>query len=289
MTKLLKDDRLRNWKPRICEICSKPLPNGARRRSCGRGTSCYSEFQSFRQGERWRIRRTPPPANLMKYPDPKLCQLVKHYTDLWPGTGDCWQSNLGISGSGQGGRTRISYKGKKITMQRASWMGFKGPIGDDEVILNNCDNPMCSNPDHIYKGRLTDKRRATDERGRGSGGYVTKDQAEEVRALYFLTDISQQELADKLGVKHVTISSIVNFKGRWANREPTTEEANALNNKRRRLSGRARRKYTDEQVREIRAKLNSGQSAPAMAREFNTLPQTIRLIKWKRGTYADVD
>jgi DNA invertase Pin-like site-specific DNA recombinase len=76
---------------------------------------------------------------------------------------------------------------------------------------------------------------------------------------------------------------------RWANRKPTTEEVNALKKKRRRLSGRVRRRFTNDQIRDIRAKLNSGQSAAAVAREFDTHGQTILMIKWKRGTYADVE
>ncbi len=286
MTKLLKDDRLRNWKPRICRGCGKPLPKGAKRWTCGIDTQCYRDFQSFRQAERWRLRRTPPPAKFMGFPDPKLCQLVDAYTDPWPGTGTCWQSNLAF-GQG-GGQPRIRYNGGYLTLQQASWLGFHGPIEEDEIILNACDNPRCGDPDHIYKGTLADKERAKLERGRGPGGYVTEDQGEEIRALYLFTDISQQELADKFELNNASISNIVNFKGRWANRKPTTEEADALKKKRYRLPRRPRR-FTDNQIRDIRARLNSGQSAPAVAKEFDTDSQAILMIKWKRGTYADVE
>ena len=183
----------------------------------------------------------------------------------------------------------ITYKCVRMTMQRASWMAFVGSVGDNEVILSICDNPMCHLcPDHHYKGTLADKRRATLERGRGPGGYVTEDQAEEIRELYLFTDICQQELSDKFEVNGATISNIVNFNKRWANRKPTTEEAKALKEKRYRLPRRPRR-FSDDQIRDIRARLNSGQSAPAVAKEFDTDSQAILMIKWKRGTYADVE
>lgn len=285
IAELLKDDRLRNWTPRICQVCGKQLPKGAKRRTCGMGTDCYSQHQSQRQGLRWRITKKPIPKHLLKYPDPKLAQFVIAYSDVWPGTGTCWQASAGIGGSGRGGRPMITYGGVRTTLQRASWMAFVGSIGDEEVILSICDNPMCVCPDHLYKGTQADKRQARLERGRELGRNVTESEAEEIRRLYFFTSISQKELAAAFGVSISNISNIVNFKGRWANRIPSNEEKKALVKKRRRLAGHSKRKLTDVQVREIR---NSGEYQRVLGKRYGLEQGNISAIKLRK-TYRDVD
>ena len=47
--------------------------------------------------------------------------------------------------------------------------------------------------------------------GRGNRK-LTYEQAEEIRELYFKTDIYQRELAEKYGVSNTTITNIVNGK-----------------------------------------------------------------------------
>lgn len=232
MTKLLRDDRLRYQKPRICHVCAGPMPDGEVGRTCS--DRCSSQYRSAATGRRWQIRREPIPAKFMGFPDPRACQLVEAYTDAWDFSGSCWQSNLCPSRA----RTRITFEGKFTTLQRVSWLGFKGPIAEGLIVLNSCDNPMCANPDHLYLGSRLDKNLAVLERDRwrNQGRKITEDQWEEIRALYFFTDIFRQELADMFGVHPGTIKNIVNFRRGYANREQTVEEANAQKKKHGRTS-----------------------------------------------------
>lgn len=48
---------------------------------------------------------------------------------------------------------------------RASYMAFKGDIGDNHV-LHKCDNRICLNPDHLYLGDHMQNMRDRDFRGR---------------------------------------------------------------------------------------------------------------------------
>jgi len=64
----------------------------------------------------------------------------------------CWSWN------GNKGKTykSIIYNGKAIKAHRASWMLYKGSIPDGMCVCHKCDNPICTNPDHLFLGTQQD-------------------------------------------------------------------------------------------------------------------------------------
>ena len=51
------------------------------------------------------------------------------------------------------GYGRVTFgKGREVVAHRAAYEHFIGPVGDDEVVMHECDTPMCVNPNHLKKG-----------------------------------------------------------------------------------------------------------------------------------------
>jgi hypothetical protein len=60
-----------------------------------------------------------------------------------------------------GSKTRQGYgvlfsKGKMIYAHRLSWIIRFGPIPKGMLICHHCDNPECSNPEHLFLGTQSD-------------------------------------------------------------------------------------------------------------------------------------
>lgn len=55
----------------------------------------------------------------------------------------------------------------KITASRASWLIHFGKIPDGMYICHKCDNPECTNPDHLFMGTAQDNANDKEDKGRG--------------------------------------------------------------------------------------------------------------------------
>lgn len=52
----------------------------------------------------------------------------------------------------ENGYAGIQYNGKRIRAHRASWMIYNGEIPKDKSVCHKCDNPPCTNIDHLFLG-----------------------------------------------------------------------------------------------------------------------------------------
>lgn len=78
----------------------------------------------------------------------------------------CWGWNGFVDGKGYG---RLNVQGARPRSQgahRASWVLHYGEIPQGMHVLHNCDNPICTNPEHLRLGTHAENMRDMKERNR---------------------------------------------------------------------------------------------------------------------------
>ena len=115
-----------------------------------------------------------------------------------------WQGPIGSNKYG-----KMSFLGGTWNSHRVAWMIFKGTIPDGMFLLHKCDNPPCSNPDHLFLGTHRQNMRDMTDKGRkavtlppvplGEKHYkakLTNEQVKFIRA----SSLKSVELAKQFGV-----------------------------------------------------------------------------------------
>lgn len=168
---------------RICETCGKQYsrPGYQRPHRFARRRYCSKKCESGRA--------VPVEERYWKYVIPE------------PNSG-CW---LWIGATTQRGYGHIlrGRQGGYVLAHRLSYEMHKGPIPEGMMVLHKCDNPFCSNPDHLYIGSA--QQNTIDMQTRGLGGRkLTPQDAIEIRS----SDARTKDLAAKFGVGELIIQRI---------------------------------------------------------------------------------
>lgn len=115
-----------------------------------------------------------------------------------------WQSTRHTGGYG-----KFWFKGRICTAHRVAWQLFVGEIPAGMHVLHKCDNRKCVNPEHLYVGTAKDNVRDKIERcpwyGRMKIPFETVQEAIKLYEIGF----SQQQVANRLGIKQVQVSRYV--------------------------------------------------------------------------------
>lgn len=69
-----------------------------------------------------------------------------------------------------GGYRRRRHDGQRWLDHRWAWTQAHGPIPDGLVVCHHCDNPPCSNVEHLFVGTMMDNARDRDAKGRAASG-----------------------------------------------------------------------------------------------------------------------
>lgn len=141
-------------------------------------------------------------------------KVIKHDGDkCWEWTGATNEKGYGIIGKGRRGEGNMK-------ASRVSYLLHHGELPSDRAVCHTCDNPPCTNPNHLYLGTLLENNDDKKAKGRQARGAVvgsaklTAEQVAEIRRRYQPRIVSQYALAREFGVSRSAIGFIVNGQ-RW--------------------------------------------------------------------------
>lgn len=139
----------------------------------------------------------------------------KRRTETGPG---CWAWSGYKDPNGYG---RLAVKGPDgWSMQlahRVSYGLFVDDLGELDV-LHKCDNPECTNPDHLFLGTQADNMKDMAQKGRSCRGEakpnakLTWDGVDRIRAGYRCGGVTQSDLSEEYGVSQSIISKVLSGK-----------------------------------------------------------------------------
>jgi len=118
---------------------------------------------------------------------------------------DCWGWN-GYTDSA--GYPQLSDKGKEKMGSRISYKIFNGEFDNYLFVCHACDNPICTNPKHLWLGTAKDNSLDRDKKGRRKTK-INKDIANKIREEYSNGGYIYTSIAEKYGIKQGTVGDIL--------------------------------------------------------------------------------
>ena len=137
------------------------------------------------------------------------------------GPDDCWAWTARTSGFGYGSIRRGGAKDGSVPAHRLSWEiahGCEVPAGMN--VLHSCDNPPCTNPEHLFTGTQLDNIRDCVAKGRfvsrrpaygedNHAAKLTRADVDEMRALYRGGGWTYAQLGARYGVCSMSILRVI--------------------------------------------------------------------------------
>jgi len=109
----------------------------------------------------------------------------------------------------------LNVDGKVTKAHRLSYIANKGEIIDGNIILHECDNRKCINPDHLKQGTYKDNsldvvNKKRHRHGENAIGVIlNEEKVKNIRIEYIPKVTSMQNLADKHNVSNGAIFKII--------------------------------------------------------------------------------
>lgn len=120
--------------------------------------------------------------------------------------GGCFDSGYGL----------IRVRGKNLRAHRVAWELANGEIPPKLMILHDCDNPKCVNPDHLFLGDNEANVKDMLKKGRQPKGIrngralLNPVKVSEIREKHANKECQPKQLADIYGVHLNTIYCVLN-------------------------------------------------------------------------------
>lgn len=180
----------------------------------------------------------------------------------WKWTGTKHSFGYGMINPGNGAKN-------KITASRASWLIHFGEVPDGMFVCHRCDNPECTNPEHLFLGSAADNAQDKERKERG----LRKFKQHECNMIYTLLKLGASKRAVARAFQ--THRSLINTALQYGRMLPDPEPKPARVPKPRvpppTLRGEAnhRAKLTESDVLKIRALRQQGLSTSEIANQFS--------------------
>lgn len=158
---------------RVCNVCNKEKPickfatmgkkkSHIRRRTC---MEClnkkYSNYYKEYRKKHYQKRRR------FKWKNSTHEEQIEHMKKIFEGNvikkEGCWNWKRDINAKRY---VKAYYLGHNIGAHRASWILHKGQIPEGMYVLHKCDNPRCTNPEHLFLGTPLDNMQDKTRKGR---------------------------------------------------------------------------------------------------------------------------
>jgi len=94
----------------------------------------------------------------------RFTYIMERYEKLVIRSDGCWSWKNKLIANGYG--TIQTGRNKMILAHRASWLIHNGEIPTGLLVLHKCDNPPCTNPDHLFLGTHKDNMQDCIRKGR---------------------------------------------------------------------------------------------------------------------------
>lgn len=164
---------------------------------------------------RERVRQLVGDVEVVEKFDPKpkkelqICRTIKERLDKYTIKQEgCW----GWSGGVSNGYGNVRGPGGNIYAHRARWEECYGEIPDGMCVLHNCDNPLCTNPDHLRLGTPVENMQDRKDRNRLHGSTLTFELATEIRGYFNNGLATPYELSRIFKVTPATIYRVLSNK-----------------------------------------------------------------------------
>lgn len=117
----------------------------------------------------------------------------------WP-----WRGSKKANGYGQIWNKKPTYA------HRLSWEIHKGPIPYKQYVLHTCDNPECTNPNHLFLGSQDDNMKDKIKKHRGKKSKFTYAQRQEMKKLVREKTKSREDICKQFGISNTYLSTLIN-------------------------------------------------------------------------------
>lgn len=175
---------------------------------CGKKAICHGfcagHNRQYKSGETLR------PLQVQYHGLPESIRFLKRVDKR--GRDECWNWQGSRKANWHGQWRNAS--GEIELAHRASWRLFVGYIPDGLSILHRCDNPICTNPAHLFLGTQTDNMMDMWAKKRGRPGVsigqkhgMSKLTAEQVTDIRY-SGLTGSELAKKHNITQTTVCDI---------------------------------------------------------------------------------
>lgn len=207
-------------------------------------------------------------------------------------TDSCWLWTGSKDRHGYGTVRLRTEEGRSRTgAHRLAWFYTHGEWPDGHL-CHHCDNPQCVNPGHLFVGSQADNIADAVSKGRVAKGdrlpqtRLTEEQVREAIDLIVAGKATLMSLAERYGVSMATLSSAVRGTKSWQHIERDHEAIAAALKRNRPKRGEAhgRSVFTEDQVREIRARYigRGGPTQQELADEYGVSLTAISFVLTRR-------